>query len=115
MRLLLGYNYSGNVRELENIIESSVVLCSGETITPEDLPSALREGGSAEEDLVMRPGMPLREVERLHVIETLRYTKGNKRRAAELLGITRQAIYRKIEQYKITPDWQQKGGPGRAA
>jgi DNA-binding NtrC family response regulator len=104
MAALMAYDYPGNVRELENIVESAIVLCSGNQITPRDLPETVVWGGGGGNEIVVRPGMPLSEVERLCVIETLRYTRGNKQRAAELLGIDPRSIYRKIEQYDISLD-----------
>jgi len=103
MKILMTHDYPGNVRELENIIESAVVLCMGDYISPRELPRDLaeRSGGN---DIVVRPGMSLSEIERLCIIETLRYTGGNKQRAAEMLGITPRSIYRKIERYEISLD-----------
>ncbi len=102
MKILMTYDYPGNVRELENIIESGVVLCSGRQITSRELPQSLTRSGTGGNEIVVRPGMPLSEVERLCIIETLRYTQGNKQQAAELLGINPRSIYRKIQHYEIS-------------
>jgi two-component system response regulator HydG len=104
MDILRNYNYPGNVRQLENIIESCVVLCQGDKITPRDLPRDMTIDGDMGPEFIVRPGMSLDEVERRCIIETLRYTEGNKKRAAELLGITPRSIYRKLKSYDIETD-----------
>ena len=92
MQLLTAYDYPGNVRELENFIEAAVVLCENGAVTPTDLPVAVQKAVEqpAEGGVVVTAGMPLEEVERLCIIEALRHTEGNKRRAAALLGISRE-------------------------
>jgi len=110
MDALMDYDYPGNVRELENIIESAVVLCTGPHITRRELPPSVTKGRERGNEIIVRPGMPLSEVERLCITETLRYTGGNKQRAAELLGINPRSIYRKIGYYGINVDGLQEQG-----
>jgi two-component system response regulator AtoC len=114
MQLLMNYDYPGNVRELENVIESSLVLCLNGAITPEELPSCVRAAGEASSgELRILAGTPLEEVERLCIIETLRHTEGNKRRAAGLLGISEKSVYNKLERYKIDVEsLKDQGQPG---
>jgi two-component system response regulator HydG len=103
MQLLREYDYPGNVRELENFVQSAVVFCQGHTIRAENLPRPIRAAaGPPAREFRVAAGTPLEEVERLCIIETLRHTEGNKRRAAALLGISEKSIYNKLERYNIS-------------
>jgi DNA-binding NtrC family response regulator len=98
MKLLVDHPWSGNVRELENTIESLLVINSPEVIDIQHLPQEMREGKEKQDVIPIRIGTPLEEVEREMLIRTLKATKGNKRRAAELLGINVRTIHRKMEE-----------------
>jgi two-component system response regulator HydG len=98
MNLLMGHGWSGNVRELENAIESILVINRPEVIDLPHLPKEMREGMERPGVIPIRIGTPLEEVEREVLIQTLKATKGNKRRAAELLGINVRTIHRKMEE-----------------
>ncbi|MFW6044830.1 MAG: sigma-54-dependent transcriptional regulator [Planctomycetota bacterium] len=102
--MLKHFDYPGNVRQLENIVESSVVLCQGAKIETTDLPEELSGSPELGEEFMIRPGMSLQEVEKRCILQTLRFTSGNKTRAAELLGITPRSIHRKLKQYEIPGD-----------
>jgi two-component system response regulator HydG len=94
---LLDYPWPGNVRELENVIERAVVLCRGERLSMDDLPESIREASeAAPSTLTFSVGTPLDEVERRLIRETLRYARGDKSLAAQLLGISTRTIYRKL-------------------
>ncbi|MCA9515601.1 MAG: sigma-54-dependent Fis family transcriptional regulator [Myxococcales bacterium] len=93
---MMGWSWPGNVRELENAMERAVVLCRGDTITVEDLPPHLREGEPERRAITVHIGTPLEEIERTVIRETLNATRGDKRLAAQLLGIATRTIYRKI-------------------
>jgi two-component system response regulator HydG len=106
LELLCDYAWPGNVRELENAIERAVVLTRSSSLGEEDLPREVREaawggaggaGGGAARVLTFPIGTPLEELERQAIHETLRHTKGDKRLAAQLLGIATRTIYRKLE------------------
>jgi transcriptional regulator with PAS, ATPase and Fis domain len=97
MNLLMDYEWSGNVRELENTIESILVIHSPEVIDLPDLPPEIREYKEKPEVISIKIGTRLEEVEKELLIQTLKATKGNKRRAAELLGINVRTIHRKME------------------
>ncbi len=97
MNLLVGYEWSGNVRELENTIESLLVVNSPEVIDLPHLPQEVREYQEKPEVISFKIGTPLEEVEKELMTQTLKATKGNKRRAAELLGINVRTIHRKME------------------
>jgi two-component system response regulator HydG len=93
---LTGWRWPGNVRELENAIERAVVLSRGDAITIDDLPPHLKEGEPETRQIVIPIGTPLEEVERRLIQETLNAVKGDKRLAAQLLGIATRTIYRKL-------------------
>ena len=96
-QILTEYPWPGNVRELENVIERAVVLCRGSRLEVTDLPDTLREAPPTEASTVtFSVGTPLDEVERRLLRETLRYAKGDKSVAAQLLGISTRTIYRKL-------------------
>ncbi|TPV93385.1 MAG: sigma-54-dependent Fis family transcriptional regulator [Myxococcales bacterium FL481] len=92
------YGWPGNVRELENAVERAVVLTRTSQIEAGDLPTELRDPGAAQgRQLTISVGTPIEEVERRMIIETLKFTGGDKRLAADLLGIATRTIYRKLE------------------
>jgi DNA-binding NtrC family response regulator len=96
---LLGYHWPGNVRELENVIERSIVLCSGERLDAADIrldtaPRAQRQTT----DNFLPEGMTLDEHERSIIREALRRAEGNKSQAARLLGLTRNALRYRLSQ-----------------
>ncbi len=92
------YGWPGNVREFENAVERAVVLCRGELIDELDLPPELRDPQAGHgRQITFSVGTPLEEVERRMISETLKFTRGDKRLAADLLGIATRTIYRKLE------------------
>lgn len=103
------YPWPGNVRELRNVIERAVVLGSKEEIGIDDLPAELRgEAPTAAGQKVplaeAADGQALRslaECEREHILRVLNYTGWNKKRSAEILGISRSALYEKIATYSL--------------
>ncbi len=95
---LLLYSWPGNARELQNVIERAVALCSESTITLEDLPPAMRKGISTPkgcDDI-----NPLEEVERKYILVALDRTKGDKKLAAKKLKIGLRSLYRKLKEYE---------------
>jgi two-component system, NtrC family, response regulator HydG len=101
LRILLNYPWPGNVRELENTLERALVLCRGEEITPVDLPAHLT--GSKPQvaslpDALLRH-CSLADIEREYILLALELTEGKKKEAADLLGIDRKTLYRKLEEY----------------
>ncbi|MSP71605.1 MAG: sigma-54-dependent Fis family transcriptional regulator [Myxococcales bacterium] len=97
---LLEYPWPGNVRELENTIERAVVLSKSDRlglIDESDLPESMVGASPLQEMLTFAVGTPLEEVERRMIRETLKQTGGDKRRAAQLLGIATRTIYRKLD------------------
>jgi transcriptional regulator with GAF, ATPase, and Fis domain len=101
---LLAYRWPGNVRELRNAIERAILLCDGGLITREHLPIAAREGSAAVAGLVATPvhdGLDLEAMERGYVERALRDARGNKSKAARLLGISRAQLYSRIEKFGL--------------
>jgi transcriptional regulator with PAS, ATPase and Fis domain len=103
--LLLRYDYPGNVRELENIVERAVVLCRGEALTTQDLPINLREG-KAEATLERDRGgrsLPdtLDEIESQLIRKALESSGGVQTKAAEELGISERVLRYKMKKYGI--------------
>ncbi len=97
---LYNFPWPGNVRQLRNSIESAVVLCKGSTITLDDLPPHIK-GDSSEEFLRVPVGTNLADVEKEVIRTTLRRQGGNKSRTAELLGIGRKTLHRKLQEYGL--------------
>jgi DNA-binding NtrC family response regulator len=98
MNFLSDYVWTGNVRELENTIESILVINSPEVIDVQHLPQEFPEFKEKPEVVSIKIGTPLEKVEKEMLIQTLKATKGNKRKAAKLLGINVRTIHRKIEE-----------------
>ena len=97
---LYNYSWPGNVRQLRNSIESAVVLSKGTTITLDDLPPNIR-GETGANSLRLPVGASLAEVEKEVIRSTLAREGGNKSRTAEILGIGRKTLHRKIEEYGL--------------
>jgi len=98
LHLMGNYGWPGNVRELENAVERAVVLCGSPQVGADDLPPELRDPQAGHgRQVTFSVGTPLEEVERRMILETLKFTRGDKRLAADLLGIATRTIYRKLE------------------
>lgn len=97
---LHNYSWPGNIRELRNTMESAVVLCRNSILTTEDLPDHIAE--SHDEGLIRLPlGSTMAEAERAIIRATLIAEKGNKSRTADILGIGRKTLHRKLDEYQI--------------
>ncbi|MCI5607435.1 MAG: sigma-54 dependent transcriptional regulator [Treponema sp.] len=92
---MLKYNWPGNIRELKNCVESAVVMCSGDEIKIEDLPNSVREKGE-ESNIIIPIGITLEEAEKIIIQENLVYNNGNKSKTADILGIGRKTLHRKL-------------------
>ncbi len=102
MRILMSLPWKGNVRELDNILERAMILGNGEWITPADLPgegtSEVSNNGAVVEDDLNRA---LEEYEKGHIERALAKASGDKKRAAQLLGLSLSTLYRKLEHLGI--------------
>ena len=97
---MIKYGWPGNIRELKNAVESAVVMCTGDEIKLEDLPRALR--AQSEEKTISIPiGITMDEAEKIIIQENLAANKGNKSRTADILGIGRKTLHRKLEELNI--------------
>ena len=101
LSLMVDYGWPGNVRELENSMERAAVLFHGPLLEEEALPESILEDQREARRLNIPLGLPLEEIERRVIRETLRFTGGDKNRAAQLLGIAKRTIYRKLEGDKL--------------
>jgi DNA-binding NtrC family response regulator len=109
MRALMNYNWPGNIRELQNIIESVVTLSKNEIISVEELPLPAEESSALTEDL--HEGQKrksfivtsLAEQEKNAIVEALNKYGGNQTKVAQVLGISTTTLWRKIKKYRIRP------------
>jgi transcriptional regulator with PAS, ATPase and Fis domain len=119
MDLLMSYEWPGNIRELEHSVQQMVAMNTGPWVTPADLPSSVvnrdlerrmaiagsgvREELGAARDLTMLAHgvMPLADVEKRAILSAIQYTKGDRTLAAEMLGIGRTTLYRKLKEYGL--------------
>lgn len=99
---LLAYDYPGNVRELENIIEHSFVLCDGEIIEARHLPSSVSPASKAKlaEDSELTT---IKQMETILIKQALKRNKGNKTITAKQLGIDKSTLFRKMKTFDIEP------------
>jgi DNA-binding NtrC family response regulator len=95
--MLFRYDWPGNIRELENVVERAVILCESEVITADDL--AIKGNASPEEHHELRQ---LKDVERDYILTVLKETGGNQTRASRLLGVDRKTLYLKLKKYGLT-------------
>ncbi len=99
-RALLAYDWPGNIRELRNCIESAVVLARTTVIEVEDLPSHIGKAQNTG-SVSLEVGITLAEAEKQLIISTIAMCAGNKTKAAEILGIGRKTLHRKLQEYHI--------------
>jgi two-component system response regulator HydG len=99
---LTAYAWPGNARELESAIERAVALATGPSISPAELPDRIREDGHTATMIANARAqrMTLQQVEKEYILDVLRLTGNNKSRAAEILGIDRRTLHRKLDEYR---------------
>jgi len=98
--VLLGFDWPGNVRQLEAAIERAVVLCQAREIEPKDLPRELMQPQRASDEAPRIPGATMAEIERYAILKTLEHVGGSTRRAAEILGISTRKIQYRLNEYR---------------
>jgi DNA-binding NtrC family response regulator len=106
MDILLNYDYPGNIRELENIIEHACVLARGEVIEPNHLPMYLQAGRvQRDEELVSKADVAAGRDrwERELIVEALKEHRWHRQKAAAALGMDRTTLWRKMKRYQISP------------
>ena len=100
LRSMMKYNWPGNIRELENVIENLMIIVDDEKIGVCNLPEEIR-GYAGTNDNVLDADATLSDLERQHIINTLSKINGNKTRVAETLGISIKTLYNKLKSYNI--------------
>ncbi len=102
LRLLMDYHWPGNVRELENIIQRGVVTGKGDLLTENDLPGYIALGDTIDTGSIRLP-MPvsIAELEKQAIFEALKFTSGNRTKAADVLGITSRTLRNKLSEYGV--------------
>jgi DNA-binding NtrC family response regulator len=102
MARLISHPWPGNIRELRNCLENTVIFLPGDTVEVENLPPNLREPSTERPPgHVLVPGMTLDQMEQEAIRQTLTLSGGNRTRAAEMLGISRRTLQRKIKELGI--------------
>ena len=117
LRLLMYYEWKGNVRELRNVIEGIVILSDRNELDEDDLPSHILESGNVEElplastqagkvdclskTINVEVGMKMSQIEREAIHATLSHVNNNRTKAAEILDVSRQTIFRKAKKYSL--------------
>ncbi len=97
--MLIKYDYPGNIRELENTIEHAFMVCKGDTIQFENLPSHLTKILAQDTDV---SSLPLEMAETEVIRQAIKSFNGNRQKAADSLGISRNTLWRKMKRYGIT-------------
>ncbi len=99
---VLQYTWPGNVRELRNVIQSAMLLADRDIIQADNLPPrVIADAGQGLSGITISAGLPLKEVEKRYIKQTLVWSKGNKSEAAKKLRVSRRYLYNKIEEYNI--------------
>ena len=101
--VMLGSDWPGNIRQLENCVERAVVMCRGAEIEPRDLPRELMTRTRGDDAAPVIPGASLRELERFAILRTLEHVGGSTSKAAKILGISPRKIQYRLNEYRATP------------
>jgi len=102
LKALKNHRWKGNIRELRNVIERSVILTDSSILDIESLPPDIAENNSDNESNKLMSAFSMASAEKMQIQKVLNHTKGNKSEAARLLEIGIATLYRKIEEYKIS-------------
>jgi len=106
LQCLMNHTWPGNVRELRNAIERAVMICTSDVITTAHLPEFAKpaDGGNADEsgETVRLPiGSTIEDAERQLILQTLKYSRNNKTRAAQILGVSLKTLHNKLHRYGL--------------
>ena len=97
---LVSYDWPGNIRQLESVIERAVLFCSGTELLPNCLPEEFQSSGPSS-TFVIPPLLPMEEIERQAIMQTLERTHGNIKKTAQILRFPRPTFYRKLKKLGI--------------
>jgi len=97
---LVSYDWPGNIRQLESVIERAVLFCSGDELQPNCLPEEFQDRASSS-TFVIPPLLPMEEIERQAIMQTLERTHGNIKKTAQILRFPRPTFYRKLKKLGI--------------
>jgi len=100
LRVLVGADWPGNVRQLENCIQRAVVMCQGTEIEPKHLPRDVMAHVRAADEAPPIPGSSMSELERYAILKTLEHVRGSTSKAAEILGISPRKIQYRLAEYR---------------
>jgi DNA-binding NtrC family response regulator len=105
------------VRELEHVIERAVIVAESADITLDDLPASIQDAERvpSQSGFVIPPHHTLEEIEKLAILQTLERTRGNKRKAASILGVYRPTLYNKLKKYNLMETRDPKAVPQPSA
>ena len=98
---LMSYEYPGNIRELENIVQRILIHCDGEVVEPHHLMDDLHTSSAVVVRDTRQNWPSLNEHEKRYILEVLDEVEGNKSSAAKILGIDRVSLWRKIKRYGL--------------
>ncbi len=101
MKTFMHYEWKGNLRELENMIERAVLLCEGDYITLNELPTHLNNGKKNNDEYPVNLNDALHLFEKNHITEILSQTNWNRSEAARIMGIDASTLYRKMQKHEI--------------
>lgn len=101
LEALKQHAWKGNIRELKNVLERSVILTEGTELTIDSLPMELQQGGSHGTKEKTLSSFDLASAEKIHIQKVMNYTNGNKTETAKLLNIALTTLYRKLDDYQI--------------
>ena len=112
---LLRYDWPGNIRELESVIERAILFCPGNRLLPESLPEELQGNDLHNIPFVIPPLVPMEVIEREAILQTLARTSGNVKQSAEILRYPRPTFYRKLKKFGIKVDRDGSAPAGKLA
>lgn len=101
LHILQEYDWPGNVRELKNVLQRALVVCEEEKVNPRHLPPRFTKNEVPQKRVSFHVGTTLEDAERKMIVSTLEVANDNRTKAAELLGISRRAIYNKLRKHNI--------------
>jgi len=105
----MAYHWPGNVREMENVLQQTLLLSPFELILPENLPDKFQTQKEKNEDFVLSDLSPLEVVEKDKIFQTLKETAWNQSKAAQLLDIDRKTLRLKIRRYGLMEEKNDRG------